>query len=94
MKYLQHILMALMAQIFLWVATQNWWIGATAASAYFISRELAQAEYRWIEAYGMGLRANLPWWGRFDLTVWTKPDQWIDWAGPTFVTFLLAILLS
>lgn len=94
MIYLQHIVMALIAQVIVGLLTGNWWAGAALGSAYFIGREVAQAEYRWIEAYGMGLRANLPWWGRFDLTVWTKPDQWIDWAGPTFVTFLLAILLS
>ena len=27
-----------------------------------ILRELAQAEYRWIEQFGAGVRANMPWW--------------------------------
>lgn len=94
MTYLQHALMALVAQFLVWLVTGDWWLGAAIASAYFIGRELSQAEYRWIEAYGNGRRANLPWWGRFDLRVWPKLDQWVDWIAPLVVTILLALLLA
>jgi len=37
---------------------------------FFLGRELAQAEYRYIEQYGKGLRANLPWYGSLLPKVW------------------------
>lgn len=64
------------------------------ASAYFIGRELAQAEYRWIEHIGQGLRANMPWWGPFDPQVWTTLDQSVDWIGPLTATSALAWLFQ
>ncbi len=36
------------------------WLGAYAGVIACIFREIAQHEYRWIEAYGHGLRANMP----------------------------------
>jgi hypothetical protein len=36
------------------------WMGCFAASAACIVREITQHEYRWIEAFGHGLRANMP----------------------------------
>ena len=68
----------------------TWWIGAALPCAYFVGREVAQAEYRWIEAFGGGLRANMPWWAAFDVRVWTNPGQWADWLGPLLGTFALA----
>lgn len=90
MTYLEHILAALLLQAAVGLTTRNWWAGAALASAYFIGREVAQAEYRWIELYGAGLRANMPWWGPFDLRVWTKLDPWIDWLGPVVATSSVA----
>lgn len=94
MIYLQHIIMALAAQTALGLSTGNWWAGAALGSAYFIGREVAQAEYRWIEIYGGGRRANMPWWARFDLRVWPKFDQWFDWIGPVLVTCAAAYVAS
>ena len=64
MIYLQHAVMALAAQALLGLTTGNWWAGAALGSAYFVGREVAQAEYRWIEWFGKGRRANMPHWGR------------------------------
>jgi hypothetical protein len=36
------------------------WLGAFAAAVMAVTREVTQAEYRWIEAYGHGLRRNMP----------------------------------
>ena len=88
--YFEHIILALAIQTLVGSLTGNWWAGAALSSAYFIGREAAQAEYRWIELYGAGLRANMPWWGPFDLRIWTKLDQWIDWLGPLVITSALA----
>lgn len=37
---------------------------------YFIGREIAQAEYRWINTYGKGLRSNMSWWNSLSPKVW------------------------
>lgn len=94
MIYLEHIALALLVQAAVGLLTRNWWAGAALASAYFIGREAAQAEYRWIELYGAGLRANMPWWAAFDLRVWPKLDQWIDWFGPLASTCTLATIMT
>ena len=94
MIYLQHIIMALVAQAIVGLLTGNWWAGAALSSAYFIGREVAQAEYRWIERFGGGLRANMPWWGRLDPRVWPKLDQWLDWIGPVVATVIVALIAA
>ncbi|HUD91429.1 hypothetical protein [Sphingobium sp.] len=94
MGYFEHIFVALAVQTLVGRITGNWWAAAALASAYFIGRELAQAEYRWIERFGEGLRANMPWWGPFDRRVWTTLDQWVDWVGPLAATCSLALYLS
>lgn len=90
--YFEHIVAALIIQRVIRLLTGNWWAGAGVASAYFLGREIAQAEYRWIEAFGQGLRANMPWWGPFDPRVWPKLDQWADWICPLLATCLVARL--
>ena len=62
-------------------ALQDWWLGAAFGAAFFIGREIAQAEYRWIEAYGEGKRANLPWWGAFTPKAWTVKSV-VDFVAP------------
>lgn len=89
-----HLIIALAMQAGFGLATGNWWIGAIAPVATFIGREHAQAEYRWIERYGLGRRANMPWWGGFDLRVWDHLDPWIDWLAPVIGTAALAAAIS
>jgi len=86
MNLIEHAIAALVIQALIGLTTRNWWAGAALACGYFIGREVAQAEYRWIEQFGQGLRANMPWWGVFDGRVWAKADQWADWIGPIVVT--------
>ncbi|MCY1671151.1 hypothetical protein OVA07_09010 [Novosphingobium sp. SL115] len=94
MELIEHALVALALQTLVGLSTRNWWAGAALACGYFIGREVAQAEYRWIEQFGAGLRANMPWWGLFDLRVWAKADQWADWIGPIVATSSLALLMQ
>jgi hypothetical protein len=89
---LLHTLMALALTLALGLTLGAWWTGAAAASAYFIGREVAQAEYRWIERHGAGLRANMP-----ALAVITEPrgiwseKSWLwDAALPCVLAGLLA----
>lgn len=91
MNLIEHAVVALLIQAVIGLATRNWWAGAALACGYFIGREVAQAEYRWIEQFGHGLRANMPCWGVFDGRVWTKADQWADWIGPVVATVPVAL---
>lgn len=94
MGMMEHAIAALLLQAAIGLATGNWWAGAALPSGYFLGREIAQAEYRWIEQFGEGLRANLPWWGALDSRVWPRPDQTADWLLPILVTVGVAALMQ
>ena len=94
MGMLEHAIAALIVQAAIGLATRNWWAGAALPSGYFLGREIAQAEYRWIEQFGEGLRANLPWWGALDGRVWPRPDQTADWLLPILVTMGVAWVID
>lgn len=89
---LGHPIAAMAIQALVGLTTGNWWAGAAFGAAFFIGREIAQAEYRWINTYGRGLRANMPWWGPFDRRVWTKADQWLDWIMPLVAVCIMGAL--
>jgi len=93
MDLLAHLVVAVLIQLLIARLCGSWMAGAAAASAWAISREVTQAEYRWIELYGGGRRANLPWWGGFDMRVWLKIDPWLDWLVPTLLVFAIALLV-
>lgn len=68
--------------------------GACFGVALLIGREHAQAEYRWIETKGGGKRANMPWWGGFDPSVWSFSSI-LDWLAPTIAcTVLMGCLFA
>ena len=89
---IEHILLAILIQLLVRIISGSWISGTIAACAWFLSREIAQAEYRWIEQFGSGLRANMPWWGGVDPRVWKRPDPWLDWIVPSLVTSAIALL--
>lgn len=91
---IEHIVVAILIVIPVACLLRSWFAGAVAASAWSISREITQAEYRWIEHYGHGLRANMPWWGAIDPNVWNHADPWLDWLAPTVVAFAIALAVS
>ena len=64
---IDHIVVAILIQLIVRFISGSWTAGAAAAFTWFLSREIAQAEDRWIEQFGGGLRANMPWWGGLDL---------------------------
>lgn len=89
-----HIMIALIVQTLVGLATGNWWAGAAWGAGFYLGREIAQAEYRWIEAFGYGRRANMPWWGPLDPRVWRKFDAWADWVGPALAVVIVAGLVA
>ena len=92
MSLLEHAVFAAAIQLLIGLSTGRWWAGAALASGYFIGREAAQAEYRWIEHFGGGLRANMPWNAVFDRRVWQNGDQIADWLGPLVTTVAIALV--
>lgn len=89
-----HMAIALAVQLLVVAATRSWRGGAMAAAGWAISREITQAEYFWIEHYGHGLRANMPWWGGLDPLVWQRVDPWLDWLAPTLFTTTVALVAA
>lgn len=90
---IQHIVVALALQLLLRAILRSWGAGTAAACAWAIAREITQAEYRWIEWFGSGLRANMPWWGGLDPRVWQKADPWLDWLVPCAVVLVVAFVV-
>lgn len=62
------------------------------ATSFFIGRELTQAEYKWIERYGNGRRANMPWWGALDHRVWDFHSWFWNLTLPILVTAIIFII--
>ena len=87
---LEHLLIALVVQAAIGLATGNWWTGAALGAGVFIGREHAQAEYKWIERYGQGRRANLPWWGWADPRVWDVHSWFWNLSLPIAAVLLMA----
>lgn len=62
------------AVIVLCLACAGWLTGlpglAMGGACFYAGREHAQAEYRWIAAYGHGHRKNMPWWGGLAPRAW------------------------
>jgi len=91
---IEHIVLAVLIQLPVAILLRSWAAGATAACAWSVSRELTQAEYRWIEQFGAGLRANMPWWGGLDLRVWQNIDPWLDWLVPSMTVIAIAFIAN
>ena len=89
---IEHIIPVLVIQLGVSLALRNLPAGAAVACAWSSSREITQAEYRWIEQFGEGLRANMPWWGGLDPRVWQKADPWLDWILPSLLAIVIAIV--
>jgi hypothetical protein len=58
---------------------------------YFIGREIAQSEYRWIEQYGNGKRANMKWYAPLDLRLWDIHSWWWNLTLPIIVSLVLLV---
>jgi hypothetical protein len=71
-----HVPIALGVQFIVWLmgrllgapSRAGIWIGGFAGTAVCVMREITQQEYRWIETFGHGLRANMP--GYKGLKIW------------------------
>lgn len=78
---LLHAACAVCLQVIVGLTTGYWMWGAAVGCTFFLAREHAQAEYRWIAEFGNGKRANMPWWGGFDPRAWDAASV-LDWLIP------------
>jgi len=88
---MNHILPALAMQLLL--APFSWWAGVLFAAGYYIGREMAQAEYRVIQTYYGGKRANMPWYGGFERRAWTQKGV-LDFVLPIAATTIVLIIVK
>jgi hypothetical protein len=86
---MNHILLALLFQFVL--APLSWWLGAFFVIGYYLGREMAQAEYRVIQNFYAGKRANMPWWGAFQSKAWNIKSI-LDWVLPSIAVIIVALL--
>lgn len=91
---LTHATIAVVVQCAVGLVSGMWAAGGAIGCIWFIAREHTQAEYRWIAQFGAGKRANMPWWGGFDLRAWNLPSL-LDWLVPVLActaVYFVAIL--
>lgn len=91
-----HAAFALALQLAIGLLFGDWIIGGVLACTWWIAREHTQAEYRWIEKYGQGLRVNMPEWAGFDYRVWNVSSL-LDFVAPIaacIVTYFAALALG
>ena len=86
-----HAAISLVIQALVGLLTGNWWLGGLLACTWWIAREHTQAEYRWIEKYGQGKRANMPDWAGFDYRVWNVPSL-LDFIAPVVACSIVYFL--
>lgn len=93
MKILEHPAYALLFMAIIGLLTGNWLAGACFGSAFFVGREHAQAEYRVIQKYYDGKRANMPWNGGFEIRAWDLKSI-LDFGLPIIVTTIALLIIK
>jgi len=86
---MNHILPALAMQLLL--SPFSWWAGALLAAGFYLGREHAQAEYRVIQKFYDGKRANMPWYGGFESRAWNVKSI-LDFVLPIAATTIVLYL--
>lgn len=84
-----HAGIAVALQIVIGVTTGDYRIGFYIGSAYYIGREVAQAEQRYVDKFGSG--HTIPWWQGKHPRLWNAKGI-LDWVYPLLVTGAVAAL--
>jgi hypothetical protein len=93
MKNFEHSAYALLFMAIIGLLTNNWLAGACFGVAFFVGREHAQAEYRVIEHFYEGKRANMPWSGGFERRAWNLKSI-LDFVLPIAATAIALIIIK
>ena len=91
---ISHILICLAFQGIGYALTKNPFIGAIAGIFFFLGREIAQAEYRNIEASESKLRKNMSAFGGLNPKYWTQKALIADLTIPSLLVITIAIILQ
>jgi len=91
---LSHLVVSLTLQGLFYLVHRDLWLGAVAGLFFYLGREIAQAEYRGIEASPTKLRKDFPLLGGFFPKYWTRKAFLADLAIPALLTITIAITLQ
>lgn len=91
---ISHILICLAFQGIGYALTKNLFIGAIAGIFFFAGREIAQTEYRNIEASPSKLRKDMSVFGGFNPKYWTLKSFIADLTIPSVIVITIAIILQ
>jgi hypothetical protein len=91
---ISHILICLAFQGIGYVLAKNPFIGAIAGIFFFAGREIAQAEYRNIEASESKLRKDMSVLGGLNPKYWTQKALIADLTIPSLIVITIAIILQ
>ena len=91
---LSHLIASLTLQGLFYAVHGDLWLGAVAGLFFYLGREIAQAEYRGIEASPTKLRKDFPLLGGFFPKYWTRKAFLADLAIPSLLTITIAIIHS
>ena len=91
---ISHILICLALQGIGYALTKNPFIGAIAGIFFFAGREIAQAEYKNIEASQSKLRKDMSVFGGFNPKYWTLKALIADLTIPSVIVITIAIILQ
>jgi len=91
---LSHLCVSLSLQGLFFCVHGDLWLGAVAGLFFYLGREIAQAEYRGIEASPTKLRKDFPLLGGFFPKYWTRKAFLADLAIPALLTITIASILQ
>lgn len=91
----EHLIIALVMQGVIGLLSGNWWAGAAFGAAWFLGREHAQAEYRYIKCNGGDRYSTpkLPEIAAFNPNLWSK-DSILDFVLPVAGVIVIASIIS
>lgn len=93
MKNIQHSLYAILFQALGFLITSSLVPGAIFASGFFIGRELAQAENRYVKKYYSGARPeSMRWWKALSLDMWSIESFFWDMLLPITITIIIILI--
>jgi hypothetical protein len=91
---ISHILICLVLQGIGYALTKNPFIGAIAGIFFFTGREIAQAEYKNIEASPSKLRKDMSVLGGLNPKYWTLKALFADLTIPSVIVITIAIIIK
>lgn len=92
---IEHLIAALVMQAAIALLTGDWWVGAAAGAFFFLGREHAQVEYKYIKQ-SSGRRHETPIapeLAAFNPGLWSR-DAILDFAIPVVGVVGVALLLE